>query len=42
MKYLHENPVRAGIVNFEGDNKYSSGIDYYKNENGLIEIAFLD
>ena len=28
MKYLHENPVRAGIVNFEGDYKYSSGIDY--------------
>jgi len=30
MKYLHENPVRAGIVNFEEDYKYSSGIDYYK------------
>jgi putative transposase len=41
MKYLHENPVKAGIVNFEGDYKYSSGMDYYLNKKGLIDIDFL-
>jgi REP element-mobilizing transposase RayT len=41
MKYLHENPVRAGIVRFEQDYLYSSGIDYYSNGKGLIEIDFV-
>ncbi|WP_205943674.1 hypothetical protein [Pedobacter cryophilus] len=41
MDYLHENPVRAGIVRMEKDYIYSSGIDYYGDENGLIEINFL-
>jgi putative transposase len=41
MKYLHENPVKAGIVNFEWDYKYSSGIDYYLNKKGLIDIDYL-
>lgn len=41
MKYLHENPVRAGIVNFEDDYKYSSGIDYYSDSKGLISIDYL-
>jgi putative transposase len=39
--YLHENPVRAGLVRFEQDYVYSSGIDYYTEEKGLIEIDFL-
>jgi hypothetical protein len=41
MDYLHENPVRAGIVRMEKDYLYSSGIDYYGDEKGLIEIDFL-
>ncbi len=41
MNYLHENPVRAGIVRREQDYIYSSGIDYYANEKGLIDIDFL-
>ena len=41
MDYLHENPVRAGIVRMEKDYIYSSGIDYYGDEKGLIEIDFL-
>jgi putative transposase len=39
INYIHENPVRAGYVNLEGDYRYSSGIDYFKNESGLIEIS---
>ncbi len=40
MKYLHENPVRAGLVRFEGDYVYSSGIDYYCDEKGLVKIDY--
>jgi len=41
MIYLHENPIRAGIVRFEQDYLYSSGIDYYGNERGLIDVIYL-
>ncbi len=41
LKYLHENPVRAGLVRYEQDYIYSSGIDYYGSEKGLIEIDFV-
>lgn len=41
MIYLHENPVRAGIVRSEQDYVYSSGIDYYTEGKGLVEIDFV-
>lgn len=41
MDYLHQNPVRAGFVIKEEDYFYSSAIDYYLNEKGLIDIDFL-
>ena len=41
FKYLHENPVRAGIVGFEHEYIYSSGIDYYSDQKGLLEIDFM-
>ncbi len=41
MNYLHENPVRAEIVRFEQYYLYSSGIDYYGNERGLIDVIYL-
>ena len=41
MTYLHENPVRAGIVREANDYVYSSGIDYYTEAKGLIEIDFI-
>ena len=41
LKYLHENPVKAGLVLFEGDWVYSSGIDYYCDKKGLLEISFI-
>lgn len=39
--YLHQNPVRAGLVRYEQDYVYSSGIDYYAEGIGLIEIDFV-
>lgn len=41
MIYLHENPVRAGIVRYEQDYVYSSGIDYYADGKGLIAIDYI-
>jgi len=41
IDYLHKNPVKAGLVWEPADYKYSSGIDYYKQEKGLIEIQLL-
>ncbi|MEO6254505.1 MAG: hypothetical protein ABIO79_14425 [Ferruginibacter sp.] len=41
LDYLHENPVRAGIVYEPQDYVYSSGIDYYTNEKGKIFIEHL-
>jgi REP element-mobilizing transposase RayT len=41
MKYLHENPLRAGLVRNEWEYTYSSAIDYYKQEKGMIEIDYL-
>ncbi len=41
MAYLHENPLRAGLVRNEWDYVYSSAIDYYKDGKGLIEIDYI-
>ena len=41
LKYLHENPVRAGIVRFEQDYVYSSALDYYTEEKGLLDVEFI-
>ncbi len=41
LNYLHDNPVRAGIVWFADDYKYSSAIDYHKNVPGLLPIQKL-
>lgn len=41
LNYLHENPVRAGIVWQAEDYKYSSAIDYFLNKPGIISIEKL-
>ncbi|MEO8771908.1 MAG: hypothetical protein ABI402_17560 [Ferruginibacter sp.] len=41
LDYLHENPVRAGIVFEPQDYVYSSAVDYYTNRNGRILIEHL-
>ena len=38
LNYLHENPVRAGIVWLPQDYKYSSAIDYYCDKPGILPI----
>ena len=38
LLYLHENPVRAGLVWEPWHYKYRSAIDYYTSENGLLKI----
>ena len=38
LSYLHENPVRSGLVWEPWHYKYSSAIDYYTKEHGLIKI----
>ena len=41
LDYLHQNPVRAGIVYEPQDYVYSSGIDYCTTMNGRILIEHL-
>ena len=41
LDYLHENPVRSGLVWEPWHYKYSSAIDYYTNEQGLLKIEHL-
>ncbi|MBC7912698.1 MAG: transposase [Pyrinomonadaceae bacterium] len=41
LTYLHENPVRAGIVNFASHYKYSSAVDYYEEKAGLLKVELL-
>ena len=41
LKYLHENPVRSGIVWEPWHYKYSSAIDYYTDERGFLVIEHL-
>lgn len=39
LNYLHNNPVKAGLVWEPWHFKYSSGIDYYTNEKGLLKVV---
>ena len=39
MKYIHLNPVRAGIVEKEEEYQYSSCGDCYGIRKGLLELA---
>jgi len=41
LNYLHENPVRSGLVWEPWYYKYSSAVDYYTNESGLLKIERL-
>ncbi len=39
LNYVHNNPVKAGLVWEPWHFKYSSGIDYYTNEKGLLKVV---
>ena len=41
LDYLHQNPVRSGLVWEPWHYKFSSAIDYYTNEHGLLKIEHL-
>jgi putative transposase len=41
LQYLHENPVRAGLVWQPWEYRYSSAIDYMKDQPGLVPISYL-
>jgi hypothetical protein len=42
LLYLHQNPVRAGLVWQPQDYKYSSAVDYYTElKDGLLCVEFL-
>jgi len=41
LDYIHDNPVRAGIVWEASQYKYSSAIDYLEGKQGLLEIEML-
>jgi hypothetical protein len=41
MKYLHQNPLRAGLVRNESDFLYSSENNYYDDEDGLSQIDYV-
>ena len=38
MNYLHQNPIRAGLVWEPWEYRYSSACDYMNNKKGLVEI----
>ncbi|MBK7433080.1 MAG: transposase [Chitinophagaceae bacterium] len=40
MNYIHENPVRAGIVEYEGEYLYSSARDY-AGRKGLVKVVLI-
>lgn len=41
LDYLHENPVRSGMVWEPCHYKYNSALDYYTTEHGLLRIEQL-
>ncbi len=41
LKYLHENPVRSGLVCEAWHYKYGSALDYYTNESGMLKIELI-
>ena len=42
LHYLHNNPVKSGIVWLPEDYKHSSATDYYTNRKGLLPLIKLD
>jgi putative transposase len=42
LDYIHNNPVKAGLVKEAGDYRYSSFKNYYLNDNSVFKIDFID
>ncbi|TAE27599.1 MAG: transposase [Cytophagales bacterium] len=41
LNYIHENPVKAGLVDEPWEYRYSSARDYMNNTKGLLELELL-
>jgi len=41
IKYIHQNPVRAGFVSYDYEWKYGSASNYV-NDIGMVKIEKLD
>lgn len=42
LEYVHQNPVRAGWVWQPPEYKYSSALDYYTTEKGVLPLVRLE
>jgi hypothetical protein len=42
LNYIHQNPVKAGIVDSAEDYLYSSARNYCENMDCLIEVDLLE
>ena len=42
LNYIHNNPVRAGIVQKAEDYVYSSAADYVFGKQGRVKVVLLD
>ena len=42
LNYLHQNPVKAGFVTEPWHWKYSSAIDYFTEQKGLLNLFILE
>jgi len=41
LRYIHWNPVRAGICRYPEEYKWSSDLFYRRNDSGLVDIDFI-
>ncbi|MCA0232200.1 MAG: hypothetical protein LCH91_17150 [Bacteroidetes bacterium] len=41
LQYIHENPVKAGLVDEPWEYRFSSARDYMNNQNGLLEVELI-
>ena len=39
--YIHQNPIRAGIVEKEEDYLYSSAKEYFTGRKGFVDLELL-
>jgi putative transposase len=41
LQYIHENPVKAGLVDEPWEYRYSSARDYMNNQKGLLDVELI-
>lgn len=38
LNYIHNNPVKAGLVNYPGEYRYSSARNYINRNHSIIKV----